>query len=301
MLEEWTIERSTPEQFLTAGNTYQLKNLFHDRYMVYGKRDWGINLVWSDESFRDLFFQKQGSQGQTIAYDEPIAIAIADGGYLRYKTRDWGINLGWSDDPVYEWKLTGGQSGTEIAYAGNMFGIHNSESKDHVVYCQRGWGINLKWAGDCSRFEAPETTARCTILWRTPIDGGLSDSNGTVTFQGQFQSGSGSDGATTFEREIDWMAPAALDFGYANASLINLRIGTWRINAFTPRWAASCLVDLAAGTNASVNFEEFSTTCGRGFDWPRRFDASKRRAGGFVGVGEMVLDADLRAKAEDKY
>src|SRR5680860_1225817 len=92
MLEEWTIERSAPEQVLTAGNTYQLKNLYHDRYVVHGKRDYGINLVWRDKSFRDVFFRNPGSQSQPIRYDEAIAIAVAGGGYLHYKKRDWGIN-----------------------------------------------------------------------------------------------------------------------------------------------------------------------------------------------------------------
>lgn len=299
MLNEWTIERSAPEQVLTAGNTYQLKNLYHDRYVVHGNRDYGINLVWRDESFRDVFFRNPGSQGQPIKYDEPIAIAIADGGYLRYEKRDWGINLRWSDDPVYEWKLTGGQSGDEIAYAGNMFGIYNTESDDHVVYCQRGWGINLKWVRDCSRFDPPKNTATCSILWRTPLD--FDPGFGAVKFQGQLQSGNGSEGETAFDRDVDWESLGGTAFGLASTQIGELRIGLWKISAFTPRWSASCLIDLAAGTNESINFEEFSNTCGRGFGWPRRFDSSKLRAGVFVGLGDMVLDADLQSRPESKY
>lgn len=46
-LEQWSVRRDSPEEVLTAGHSYGLKNTDVDRYVRYGERDYGINLVSS--------------------------------------------------------------------------------------------------------------------------------------------------------------------------------------------------------------------------------------------------------------
>lgn len=141
----------------------------------------------------------------------------------------------------------------------------------------------------------------CSVIWRTPLE--FDPGFGAVRLQGQLQSGSESEGEAAFDRDIDWESLGGTAYGIVSTQIVDLRIGLWKISAFTPRWcwSASCLIDLAAGTNESVNFEEFSNTCGRGFGWPRRFVYSQLRAGVFVGLGDMVLDSDLQSRPGSKY
>ncbi|HEX5041050.1 MAG TPA: hypothetical protein VFW95_13090 [Candidatus Limnocylindria bacterium] len=272
-LEEWTVERQIAENELTAGNTYELKNMEVDRYVIYGEREYGINLVWSQDSNRDMFFAHGIGelQGTPVLYGERIAIGIADGGYLRYQVRDYGINLGWTNDRVLEWEVRGGTSGQPIPFAANRFSLYNRVAGDYVVYCERPYGINLRWSRDCSRFDEPALAATLPMGYRIPLGGGGTETSfGTVEFSGQRTSpaGGGNGAEISFTRSDQWEAPPGADFGLATVTVGNLATGTWRVTARAALWAASCDVELNSGINASVNFEERSNGCGRGFEFP---------------------------------
>jgi len=261
--------RGRAESVLTAGNSYGLKNTAADRYVRYGEREYGINLVWTTSSSREVFFAKDGSVGEPLRYGERVALAVVDGGYVRYQKREYGINLAWSDDPVYEWELTGGDDGDTIPYEDNRFGLFNRVEADHVVYCERPYGINLRWADDCSAFDGDTGTASVSMNYRIPLGGGGSEpSFGSVTFTGQRTDTDGTGGSASFTKTDQWEAPAGSDAGLATVGLAGLRPGAWRLEARSPVWAASCTVELDAGGNANVNFEQFKSGCGRGSTFP---------------------------------
>jgi len=298
-LEDWTIERKISESVLTAGNTYELKNETFGHYVVYGEREYGINLVWADSSNRDVFFAHAFGQpsGTPVLYGEPIAIAVADGGYLKYHPRDYGINLVWTNERETEWELRGGTDGEQIPYANNRFSLYNRIARDYVVYCQRTYGINLRWSQDCARFRTPSQDAQVGVACRILLSGlGTQTSFGTVFFSGQRTSSGSGSGDTSFQRADQWEALPGSDSALASVTVAGLALGTWRIEARTPRWVSSCEVDLTSGINASVNFEENTPGCGRGWHFPLHRDLGGRRLPRVEGFAtarlESAADAD---------
>jgi len=271
-IEQWTVDRGRPEEVITSGHTYGLLNTEVDRYVVYGEREWGINLVWRKEFWRAMWFQRQDGQGNPIRYGDRVALAFGYGGeYVRYGQRRWGINLVWSRDPVYEWELTGGPTGTPIQYQDNRFGLFNRTMNDHVVYCERFWGINLSWPSSCDawRNTVPATEANVTINCKTPLGGiGTGSSFGSVAFTGQVTAPQGATGDGTFNKSDQWEASPGADIGQASIGVSGLRAGIWRIEARTPVWAGACNVQLNTGINEWVNFEQNIGGCARGFQFP---------------------------------
>ena len=109
-----------------------------------------------------------------------------------------------------------------------------------------------------------------SINYRIPLGGGGSEpSFGSVSFSGQRTGTDGSTGSTSFSKTDQWEAPAGSDNGLATVGLAGLRPGTWRVEARSPVWVASCSVALDAGGNANVNFEQFKSGCGRGSSFPK--------------------------------
>lgn len=304
-LEEWTIERKIPESVLTAGNTYELKNIPFGHYVIYGEREYGINLVWSTSSHRDMYFAHalNQPQGTPVLYGEAIAIAVVDGGHLKYQAREYGINLVWTRERVTEWEIRGGTSGEQIPYANNRFSLYNRVARDHVVYCERPYGINLRWAGDCGRFDTPLQNAQVPIAYRVLLGGGGTEASfGTILFSGRRTSpdSGGGNGETSFQRSDQWEAPPGAESALAAVTVAGLAPGTWSIEARAPQWVASCEVDLAAGINASVNFEENSSGCGRGFAFPIRGDSGLRQIGRVAGfaTARVASHADVEDEEE---
>jgi hypothetical protein len=118
----------------------------------YGQRTWGVNLVWGDPAKTDnVRFQRQSGSKEPLKFDEPIAINLKGGGFLVYQKRDKGINLGWSQAPKFEWKISGGDAGSEVP-ANQLIGLHNNVENDSVMYEERSWGINLKWFKDSGKY-----------------------------------------------------------------------------------------------------------------------------------------------------
>jgi hypothetical protein len=139
---------------------YALRNTIIDSYMVYGERDYGINLVWTDSDGSSVAFKHTtpGQHNELLKYEVPVAFCVINGGCIRYEERDYGINLVWTDELIDEWYLTGGTAGDNIPYENNRFGIYNAKIEDHVVYCERTYGINLRWSRDCARLGGGDET-----------------------------------------------------------------------------------------------------------------------------------------------
>ena len=143
-----TVTSVTPER----NHRYDLYNLRNSEAVCYGKRRWGINLVWCDPADSDnIRFQRNGSRKGPITFEELLALHVRKGKFLKYQGGRKGINLGWSDDPKFEWKIMGGKAGDEVK-TGITVSLFNTVEKDFLIYDSRSVGINLKWSKDEGKF-----------------------------------------------------------------------------------------------------------------------------------------------------
>lgn len=152
---DWTVaaDSTTLHQVIPDAATYHydLFNLTERECLVYGHRDWGINLRWGDPSnSNNIRFERQSGSNEPIRSGELIAINVRGGGFLIYEGRDYGINLAWSRTPRFEWKLMGASDGQPIP-TGTALGLYNTVENDYLMYEERDWGINLKWLKDAGQ------------------------------------------------------------------------------------------------------------------------------------------------------
>lgn len=105
-----------PSRALVAGQSFSLYTSPPSEYVVYGHRDYGINLDWTrNRPQSDNFtFERASGEGGPIKYGDVLALKESRGGYIYYKKRDYGINLEFSSQPVYEWEVRGGNIGTPV-------------------------------------------------------------------------------------------------------------------------------------------------------------------------------------------
>ena len=142
---DWRIESSVSAgpAVISGATNYRLTNIKSQKVIAYGKRDYGINLVWQTlAGQQNIRFDKVG--GGPVRYGDFVAIQVDGGGYLHYKTRDHGINLVWSAEPVYEWQIHGGTYGLPVG-VGFDVALQNTEIYKYMVYGKRDVGINLVW------------------------------------------------------------------------------------------------------------------------------------------------------------
>jgi hypothetical protein len=142
---EWRVDPSGRTVY--SSSTYSLFDTYNSRYVKYGERTYGINLVWSSTAPSNIRLERSG--GGFVRYGDRVAIHVNDGGYVKYGSRTWGINLVWSSSPVYEWEVRGGTVGTVVP-TGTKVRLFNAAENDNLVYCARPVGINLAWAKDCT-------------------------------------------------------------------------------------------------------------------------------------------------------
>lgn len=156
-LRVWQVLPSEP---LMDGKSFSLYTAEPGQYVVYGRREYGINLVWSRTrpavgNFT-LVLHYHTTKGQ-IHYAELAALKESTGGYIYYKKREYGINLEFSRTPVYEWTVHGGNAGTPVvpgkwgdsatAMSDVRIALYNHTANCYMIYGEREYGINLKWAG----------------------------------------------------------------------------------------------------------------------------------------------------------
>jgi hypothetical protein len=126
---------------------FTIKNVTDKETLRYGKRVWGIDLVWDkSETLNNLKFEKQTGSGD-VKYDELIAISVNGGGYLKYEKTRFGINLVFSATPAYEWRVGGGEVGQPVKF-GEQFALMSEVEHDVMIYGKRPVGINLVWMKD---------------------------------------------------------------------------------------------------------------------------------------------------------
>lgn len=144
---QWAIGGRTPS--VNVG--YAFKNLIDNGYVRYGKRTWGVDLVWGSSSSQWSFMPDSGSPNvrdhrrRAMVPGEKVAIYNdSTRRYLVYGSQTFGINLTWSRTPSYQWKIGGD------ATSGNA-SLFNTVANDYVVYGERPVGINLRWLKDVRR------------------------------------------------------------------------------------------------------------------------------------------------------
>lgn len=134
--------------------TYDLVNMTISEALAYQKREFGINLGFTDpaQSSNIRFLRKSGTGD--IKYGEMFAIGVRAGRWLYYQKRDYGPNLGWSEAPKFEWRFDSEDRKTGSVSVIELVGLYNSVEKDTLMYERRDWGVNLKWFKDAGRFDS---------------------------------------------------------------------------------------------------------------------------------------------------
>ncbi|MET4638283.1 hypothetical protein [Mycetocola sp. 2940] len=134
--------------------TYDLVNMTISEALCYQKRDFGINLGFTDpgESSNIRFLRKSGTGD--IKYGEMFAIGVRAGRWLYYQKRDFGPNLGWSELPKFEWRFDAEDGRTGTVSVIELVGLYNSVEKDTLMYERRDWGVNLKWFKDAGKHDS---------------------------------------------------------------------------------------------------------------------------------------------------
>ena len=157
----WQILPSAP---LVPGQSFSLYTSPPGEFVVYGRRDYGINLVWAKRKEQrdygapaNFTVSRASGTSESINYGEAIALREQRGGYIHYKKRDYGINLEFSGQPVYEWEVRGGRTGTPVVQRKEgdspsnisdvVISLYNRRINCYVVYAERKYGINLVWKG----------------------------------------------------------------------------------------------------------------------------------------------------------
>jgi hypothetical protein len=148
-----------PSQPLVAGKSFSLYTSPPAQFVIYGSREYGINLVWakSKPQVDNFTLARASGAGGPINYGDVVALKEKTGEYIYYKSRKYGINLEFSRQPVYEWEVRGGRTGTPVVQgkwgdsANNIsdvvIALYNRTINCYVGYGSREYGINLVWKG----------------------------------------------------------------------------------------------------------------------------------------------------------
>jgi hypothetical protein len=151
---------STTSGVLVSGSGYSVQNTFSGSFLTYKHQYFdAINLGWDRQEPQNISIEKAG--GGIINYDDPVAIKVDRGGYIKYGKRDISINLKWSANPVYEWRIQGGQGAVQLGQPVKFF---NTVSGHSAVYCYRKAGAWLKWEQDCSQADLAAAKANAWSL-----------------------------------------------------------------------------------------------------------------------------------------
>ena len=149
----WQILPSAP---LVPGKSFSLYTSPPRQFVVYGRRDYGVNLNWARQAPANFTLSRASGTSEPITFGETVALREQRGGYLYYKQREYGINLEFSRQPAYEWEVRGGTPGTPVregkwgdgSYISDVvISLYNRKINCYVVYGEREYGINLVWKG----------------------------------------------------------------------------------------------------------------------------------------------------------
>jgi hypothetical protein len=251
---EWRIEigGQNVSRDVDLQYAYSVANRFGDgvtRYVKYGEREYGINLVWTPSQFEgNVRFARPSGAAGPLKYGERVAISVDRGGFLKYGDRDYGINLVWSRAPVYEWEVRGDAANSQWPGATTRtekaVALYNTTRADYLAYCGRDYGIDLRWASDCHRLQI-SATVRTEISLKLPGNSANPQCSGRthIIWTLRALSTSGSPGLTTSLVTAD---QSYLTPGCYFKQEFSLAEGTWDISVQTPGWSTTCRRKLVA-------------------------------------------------------
>lgn len=141
-----TSATSQQEAILCYGTPFALK-VEDQKYLKYGSRSYGINLVWSDEPSFEWIFHSAGDGGP-IRPGVPVAIYNKNArSYIIYGERSYGINLVWAGKNVdpKDWKIEIESGFKNRIWLKNLTLEKKKARNCYLVYGERRTGINLDW------------------------------------------------------------------------------------------------------------------------------------------------------------
>lgn len=252
---DWILEvpGAVGTQLIASGARLGLRNIFYNKFVQYGEREYGINLVWTSINGGDIRLSSQS--GAALQYGEPVALYVEDGGYVHYQEREYGINLSWSNNPVYEWRLTGAPAGSPVSSLAQL-GLLNDVSQNEIVACEREYGINLVWANDCN------DAARK----RNESHGPLSSIGDVISDAASAVAGAVTTGVNAVVDTLESSLGAVLDaLAWGISAILSIpilgRAVEWAINIGTSLvWWFASLVDFVA-TLAGITIEKRMKVC----------------------------------------
>jgi hypothetical protein len=130
------------------GQSYGLMNTENGDSIVYGERNFGINMEWDPKNVGgNIRIERASGARDAIRHGDFIALHVKGGKFLRYEVRESGPNLGWADKPVDEWQVVGGKLGDALT-TGQEFALRSKTEDDLLVYAVRKVGLNVRWDKD---------------------------------------------------------------------------------------------------------------------------------------------------------
>jgi hypothetical protein len=148
--EDWQVLAASAGTPVMPGTAYTMFNKTDKEAIKYGKRTWGVDLVWDkSKTLNNMKFMRKDGTG-ALKYGDTVAIYIDKGNYLSYQKMKFGVNLNYAKGPAYEWVILGGKKG-EVVKTGQDISLFNQKENDFLIYAERPVGINLRWFKDRDR------------------------------------------------------------------------------------------------------------------------------------------------------
>jgi len=115
-------------------------------FIKYQRREYGINLVFSEIPTFEWEFRRRGASGTV---DKNLSLGLFNriaNDFVVYAEREYGINLRWLKDTKrtdeLDWKIYGGL----LTFCmGNLTLASQKKLDAYIIYGDRKYGINLKW------------------------------------------------------------------------------------------------------------------------------------------------------------
>lgn len=135
-----------------ADRSYYLKNKVARKFLQHEKQNVGINLGWTDDAEPETarkvsrwFLPRNGTSAKPIRYGETVALGNGRApSYIRHQRRATGIDLDWSDNPVFEWRILGGEFGQPVDPS-QYSAIYNEGINECLIFFDRTAGGDIGW------------------------------------------------------------------------------------------------------------------------------------------------------------
>ena len=159
-LKQWTFLGSEAGEVTSktsfdgpADRNYALKNKQVRKFLQHEKMGPGvINLGWTDDAepatakrVTRWFIARKNATGGPVRYGEAVALGYGiTPSFICNAHRTVGVDLEWSKSPVFEWKVLGGNLGSEVQ-TGDWVALYNDRAKECLLFFDRTVGGDIGW------------------------------------------------------------------------------------------------------------------------------------------------------------